>query len=191
MRRNLTAGVALLLLGLAFTPFCMGQEEGTSGQAGASLDLPSRDWGISLGNSSRFTGLRINFRDSYLERINGLNLTLWRPRGTPGGEINGIALGLLGPSADRLNGLSVGLLGVVAGERARGVNIGGLSTVSGGSMEGLNYGTFATVAEDNLSGINLAGLAVVSGGTLTKKSPRRPDWPWSATARSGAPTPGD
>ena len=42
----------------------------------ASLDIPTENNGISIGNSRNFTGLRINFRDRDVERIRGVNITL-------------------------------------------------------------------------------------------------------------------
>jgi hypothetical protein len=57
-----------------------------------SLDLPVRGYGISFGNSARFTGLRINFRDAGLDLINGINLTLWKPDRPITGTVNGLAV---------------------------------------------------------------------------------------------------
>jgi hypothetical protein len=45
-----------------------------------SLDIPSKKWGISFGNSKDWSGLRFNFRDSRVRRVNGINFTLWLPR---------------------------------------------------------------------------------------------------------------
>ena len=51
-----------------------------------SLDIPSKKWGLSFGNSKEFTGLRFNFRDHGVVRITGVNVTLWTPlmRPAPG-----------------------------------------------------------------------------------------------------------
>ncbi|MHB8054224.1 MAG: hypothetical protein ACYDH3_03130, partial [Candidatus Aminicenantales bacterium] len=35
---------------------------------GQSLDIPSKRWGLSFGNSTEFTGLRFNFRDTGVVR---------------------------------------------------------------------------------------------------------------------------
>ena len=45
-----------------------------------SLDIPSKKWGVSFGNSKDWNGLRFNFRDSRVRRVNGINFTLWLPR---------------------------------------------------------------------------------------------------------------
>src|SRR5690606_41160977 len=48
---------------------------------GRSLDLGIARYGVSFGNSSRWTGVRINWSDRDVQRVDGLNLTLWRPDG--------------------------------------------------------------------------------------------------------------
>ena len=41
-----------------------------------SLDLTVNDVGISIGDSRRVTGLRINYRDRRMEEVNGVNITV-------------------------------------------------------------------------------------------------------------------
>ena len=41
-----------------------------------SLDIPVKGYGISFGNSKKFTGFRLNFRDRQVREINGINVTL-------------------------------------------------------------------------------------------------------------------
>ncbi|MBN1560393.1 hypothetical protein JW998_09095, partial [candidate division KSB1 bacterium] len=60
-----------------------------------SLDIPTKHYGLSIGNSSRFTGLRINFSDKDLQEINGVNITFWKARSSKTGVINGLAIGLV------------------------------------------------------------------------------------------------
>lgn len=59
-----------------------------------SLDLTVGGVGISIGDSRRLNGLRINYRDSRLDRVNGINATIWRPYDGGHGDITGLALGL-------------------------------------------------------------------------------------------------
>src|SRR5439155_680877 len=43
------------------------------------VDLAIHNTGLSIGNSTTFTGLRLNWRDYRLDRIHGINVTLWKP----------------------------------------------------------------------------------------------------------------
>ena len=133
-------------------------------EPGSSLDLGVSEIGISFGNSSRWTGLRFNWSDQSLERIDGLNVTLWKPGDTVGGEVNGIAFGVLGPRAGRLRGVSLGLLGVLPERSAAGVTIAGLGVVSEGELLGLNVGLLGVVTEGRSVGVTLGGLGVVTEG---------------------------
>ena len=72
-----------------------------------SLDIPSKRWGISFGNSPTFTGLRFNFRDSRVHRITGLNFTLWQPReDNKHSLVQGLSLGTI-PGGGTLHGLQL------------------------------------------------------------------------------------
>lgn len=71
------------------------------------LDLTANNIGIAVGDAPRVTGLRINFRDRYLERANGVNITLWTPY-EPRGEVRGIAVGLPATGARRTTGSQLG-----------------------------------------------------------------------------------
>lgn len=133
-----------------------------------SLDFPSSEYGISIGNSKKFTGLRINWRDSGVEEIKGVNLTLW----TPGKHVNrqakitGISLGLQ-PSGGYLTGLNLGLLGVGAANSLKGINIGFIGMGSAGAVSGLNIGGICAGAGGDLKGFNIGGIGFGAGGNLT------------------------
>ena len=147
------------------------------------VNLAIHNAGLSIGNSTTFTGLRLNWRDYRLDRIHGINITLWRPGDHVGGEITGVATGLFGPGAGRLRGLAVGPLAVIAedgltgigvsglavvtGGRSRGIALAGLATVAGGSTTGISIGGLALVAGGDTRGLNVGGLAVVGGGHVT------------------------
>ncbi len=89
-----------------------------------SLNLPARNWGLSFGNSKNFTGVRFNFRDRNVEKINGINITIWKPYGeNRNSVVNGLSLGLL-PGAGEMRGLQVGIFGVGAEKSASGINLG-------------------------------------------------------------------
>ncbi|MEJ2679140.1 MAG: hypothetical protein P8174_08710, partial [Gemmatimonadota bacterium] len=87
----------------------------------AALNLGANGYGLSIGNSARWNGLRINWRDAELDRINGVNITLWAPHDEVGGTVTGLSLGV-SPVAAELNGLNVGLVAAVADNAMRGVN---------------------------------------------------------------------
>ncbi|MBD3414088.1 MAG: hypothetical protein GF421_06640 [Candidatus Aminicenantes bacterium] len=152
---------------------------GNSPIQGQSLDIPTKKWGISFGNSKEFTGLRFNIQDHGVQQINGINFTLWKPKeGNPdsvingvslglmpgGGHLRGIQLGLAGAGAETsLKGISIGLLGVGAGGDVVGINISGIGAGAGGNMFGLNFGGLGVGAGEDLIGFNIGGLGCGAG----------------------------
>lgn len=168
--RSFLAFTALFVIGLPTglirTACAQNSQEKTGSGGGSSLDLGISGVGISFGNSPRWTGLRLNWRDRYLERVDGVNITLWKPGGHVGGSVNGLALGL-GPRAGFLRGMSIGLLGVLPERAAYGVTIGGLGIVADGSVTGVNAGLLGIVTEGRADGLSVAGLGLVTeGGAL-------------------------
>jgi hypothetical protein len=145
MRLRLTLAAILL--------FAVSSTLPAQNRCGGGLNLTVECSGISIGNSARVNGLRINWRDRDLDLINGLNLTLWAPKDEPGGTINGLAFGLA-PAADRMHGVSLGLAAVVPGRYSAGLTFGLLAVVSEGSMYGVNLGGLALVSEREMSGMN-------------------------------------
>ena len=132
---------------------------------GSALNLGVGNSGLSIGNSSWWNGVRINFRDRAIRRINGVNLTIWQSdsRTMEFGTVNGLAIGGV-PEAGYLNGVSVGL-GVIAHQRAAGVNLGLLGLITDGEGAwGLNIGGLGAVADGGMNGINVGGLGLVADG---------------------------
>jgi len=121
--------------------------------------------GLSIGNSARWTGLRLNFRDHAVERVNGVNLTIWPATANSKMVMNGLALGVTGPVGGRFSGATVGLLGAVAEHGFAGLTVAGLGAVSNGSMAGINLAGLGLVASRDLHGISVGGLAVVGNGS--------------------------
>lgn len=102
MAVNLTQIAACLALVLAPAATSAQEPEDDAPPAAAShraLNLTIKGFGLSIGNSARLNGLRINFQDYQLERVNGVNLTLWTPEEPLGGTVNGLAVGAA-PGAD-------------------------------------------------------------------------------------------
>ena len=137
-------------------------------QDGQSLDLTIRNYGLSVGNAPRVNGVRLNYRDRGLVRVNGLNATLWRPqevsenRGATG-VVNGVALGLPATGAATINGVAVGLLGIEAHASVRGMAVGGLGTGAGENLSGLAIGGLGLGAGEQFTGIGIGGLGVGAG----------------------------
>ncbi len=145
--------------------------------------IPSSNWGIGFGNSKNFSGIRFNFRDSHVEKITGINITLWQPKQRDnsnaviqglslgiipgGGTLRGVQLGVLGVAADHeLAGISVGLLGVGSGGDVKGLNFGGLGVGAGGDVRGVNFGGLGVGAGGNLYGVTIAGLGAGAGENM-------------------------
>ena len=141
--------------------------------AAGSLDLAVNNTGISFGNSQEFNGLRFNWRDKDIRKINGVNVTLWAPgknkRGTINGlslaligissrELNGIQLAGIGMGAERITGINLALIGLGAGEYIHGVGIG-LIGLGGEELKGFMLGGLGMGAE-NIEGIAIGGLGL-------------------------------
>ena len=135
-------------------------------RGGGSLDLMIDGYEVSFGHNPRVNGLRINFRDRHLDRVNGVNLTLWQPYDEVGGTINGLGLGVVGPAADHLNGVSFGLGAPVAKQSLSGIGLGGLAVVSDGQARGFLLGGLASVVDGGVEGVSLGGLASVTEGPM-------------------------
>lgn len=152
---------------------------------GKGLGLPTKKWFVGFGNLSKFTGARFNFKDKNVEKINGLNVTIWTTKNDSDqtGVVNGVSLGLplamghdkqngisvgLGVAAtEDLNGINVGILGTGSGHNATGINVGGLGIGTGGNLRGINVGGLGAGAGGNVSGINVGGLGIGAGGNLS------------------------
>ncbi len=137
-----------------------------------SLDIPIKGYGVSLGNSPRFTGVRISFVDSSVERINGLNLTLWVPRANYDAVYNGVSVGLLAITAKTLNGVHVAGFGL-GGQKLRGFGAGviglGMEDIHGVAVGGLGIGTqvvrglgvaLVGIGSTDFVGMGVAGLGM-------------------------------
>ena len=132
----------------------------------ASLDLGYREWGISIGNARRVTGLRLNAVDRDVERVTGVNLTLWNPGKNPQATFNGAALGLIGPKTGRLHGIGVGGLGATARQRIWGLAAGGFGVASA-QLRGVAIGGILVDLKESAAGVAASGYRTRIGGDLT------------------------
>lgn len=150
------------------------------------LGIPSKRGGLGFGNLSKFTGIRFNFKDKDVEKINGINTTIWVTKddsyqtGTVNGlslglplamgheNQNGISIGALGVgTTGNLTGINIGVLGAGAGDNITGLNIGGLGIGSGGDLRGITIGGLGAGSGGDIGGFNFGGLGIGAGGNLS------------------------
>lgn len=150
------------------------------------VGIPSKRGGLGFGNLQKFTGIRFNFKDRNVEKITGINTTIWQSKNDADqtGVVNGVSLGLplamghetqnglsLGvfgiATRGNLNGINIGGLGAGAGENVTGFNFGGLGIGSGGSLRGVTIGGLGAGAGGNVSGFNFGGVGIGSGANLS------------------------
>ena len=136
---------------------------GTPISLAQSLDLTVDNFGLSIGDSRRVNGVRLNFRDRNLEQVNGLNLTLWEPIEPVQGDVRGLAIGLPTTGAREISGLGVGLFGVSARESIRGVVVGGLGAGSGEDLVGISVAGLGVGGGRDIRGVMIGGLGAGSG----------------------------
>ncbi|MEX1033308.1 MAG: hypothetical protein WDZ30_08105 [Cellvibrionaceae bacterium] len=147
---------------------------------GPSLNLTYRGYGISLGDSKGVKGIRLNYRDSQLQSVYGVNATLWAPfEYQTSGAVTGLALGLPVTGAESIEGIALSLfaagtkgdftgvdvsgLGFVAGNTFTGIGVSGIGRVSGDNSQGIQAAGLGLVAGDNFSGAGLSGVGLVAG----------------------------
>lgn len=133
-----------------------------------SLDLMIGNTGLSIGDSRIVRGIRLNFRDRNMERVDGINATVWSPyEDAWGGDVNGVAIGLPLTGARRISGLGLGILGVSAEEEFTGIGVGGLGVGAGGDASGILIGGFGVGAGGDVRGLTIGGFGAGAGGQVT------------------------
>jgi hypothetical protein len=133
--------------------------------AAQSLDLTINNTGLSIGDSRFVRGIRLNFRDRNLERVVGINATIWMPyEDARGGVVQGLALGLPVTGARRIEGVGIGLFGVGAEEEFTGLGIGGFGIGSGGDVRGILIGGFGVGSGGDVTGLTIGGFGAGAGG---------------------------
>ena len=156
MKKLLVLSIFILLIG----KFSLSAQNTFSNNM--SLNFPTKKYGISIGNSHDFTGIRINFADKNVNKINGLNVTFWTKRSNQNVIVNGISAGVL-PTAGTMQPISLGLLGVGTAKNLNGLSVGGFVIGSGGNINGLSISGLLTMADgDNsaISGIAMSGMGI-------------------------------
>ena len=168
MKKSFVFCIVIFFIGISYLS---AQDSLSNGKA---LNFPFKKYGISIGNSYEFTGIRINFADKNVKKINGLNVTFWA-KGKKRGEkdpntavVNGISLGII-PVVKSTQFINLGLLGIGARYNLNGVSIGGLFLGSGGNINGLSISSLLTMADgDNsaISGIAFSGIGLFAGKAI-------------------------
>ncbi len=133
------------------------------------LGIPSKRGGLGFGNLKRFTGIRFNFIDRNIEKIVGINTTVWNAKNSDQqtGDIVGLSIGLpMAMGAENQSGVSIGIFGVGAKHNITGLNIGGIGVGAGGSVRGFNFAGIGIGAGKDLVGVNLAVLGCGAGGDV-------------------------
>ncbi len=121
-----------------------------------SLDLTVNGVGLSIGDSRRVTGLRLNFRDREREEVIGANVTIWSPYKENRGVVRGLALGFPATGAHRIDGIAAGIVGVAAFEAIRGLGVGGIGLDVGEDMRGIALGGIGMGVGQDLRGVGVA-----------------------------------
>ncbi len=162
-----TLGVALLFISSQLhAQDKAARDRAHDGDDRRSLDLGVGGVGISIGDSKRWTGLRLNYRDSRLQEAKGINATIWGPYERGAGTVNGLALGLPLTGASDLTGLGVGIFGVGVEHSFTGIGVAGLGMGGGGNMKGIMVAGLGVGGGGNVTGISIAGLGMGGGGNL-------------------------
>jgi hypothetical protein len=159
MKKSLSISFVILLI----EGFYLSAQDTLS--KGKALNFPFRKYGVSIGNSYAFTGIRINFADKNVKKINGLNVTFWVDNYQPwelknqiySSSINGISFGLL-PTAGSMQPINLGLFRVAAEKNLNGLTMSGLNTRSNGNINGICISGLTSKTESTFSGIALSGI---------------------------------
>src|SRR6185503_16764289 len=127
------------------------------------IDLTANNTGVAIGDKPVVNGVRINFRDRHLERVNGVDITVWTPYEPATGAVNGVAIGLPATGAADITGIGAGIVGVGgvglgAGGDMVGIMLGGIGVGGGGSVTGISIGGIGVGAGGSLKGIQIGGI---------------------------------
>jgi hypothetical protein len=102
-------------------------------------------------------GVRLTLRNQGYELVNGLNLTMWRPRtATSRGRVSGLALGAPATGAAQLRGIGIGAIGVTGSDVLNGIGIGGFG-LTAGALNGLALSGAGLHVRDHFYGISATG----------------------------------
>jgi hypothetical protein len=163
MKKSLVFYIVIFLLGVSHL---LARDSSSNGNA---LNFPANKYGISIGNSHEFTGIRINFADENVKRINGLNVTFWlKMFKNKNAIVNGISVGVI-PTGGTLRPINLGVLGTGAAQNLYGLSLGGFVIGATGNIKGLSASGFVLMADGKksvISGIAISGIGLGCGNTI-------------------------
>lgn len=162
MKRVLLSQVAAILFGMTMAVPAFA----------ASLDVPHAHYGLSVGNSKTFNGLRFNLADEDVKTVRGMNFTVFnwndhyeKAYTLTANRIDALALGLMGPRAREINGLALGCW-LTNVEVMRGINIAPVHVI-GGTTTGFTFSLVHTLKKLNGIGIGMVtNIEEESNGVL-------------------------
>jgi hypothetical protein len=137
-----------------------GQDSLSNGKA---LNFPATKYGISIGNSYEFTGIRINFADENVKIVHGLNITFWfKMFKNQNAVVKGISVGVI-PIGGTMWPINLGILGTGGAHNLFGLTVGGLVVGAGGNIKGLSVSGLVTMADGDksvISGVAISGIGI-------------------------------
>ncbi|MBK6942889.1 MAG: hypothetical protein IPH13_22175 [Planctomycetes bacterium] len=148
------AGIASALIIVG----CYVPEQGSS-----YLEIGAARTGICVGNAETWNGLRVNYRDTGLKSVRGVNVQLGPPRRADETQIAGIGISLLGNKGDTLFGLIVSPMANEAADLA-GLYIGGYNGALH-SMSGIGFAPTCCLSNYQMCGFHF-GLITAGGAPL-------------------------
>ena len=163
MKKLLISSLVVMVVSFQFT---LAQDTTVNSN---SFNFPSRTCGISIGNSTEFSGLRFNLADEQVKEINGVNVTFWlKFAKNQEAVVNGLSLGVI-PTGGSLQSLNIGLLGVGAHHNIYGLNLSGGVLGASGNIGGVSISGLLAMAlgkESKLSGLTVAGLGAAGSKSI-------------------------
>ena len=118
-----------------------------------------------IGECRNVVGLRLAFRSRELERVVGVNVTAWTPHKPTTGQVNGLAVGILGTGGEYVSGIAVAPAMVTARTRLSGIAVGGVGIASAGEARAILVSGIGTAVAQDLTGVSVSGLGSAVGGS--------------------------
>jgi len=157
MKKLLMLNIVIILMGGSHLS---AQDSLSNGKA---LNFPARKYGISIGNSYEFTGIRINFADENVKIVHGLNITFWlKGFKNQNAVVKGISVGVI-PTGGTMWPINLGVLGTGGAHNLFGLTVGGLVVGAGGNIKGLSVSGVVTMADGDksvISGVAISGIGI-------------------------------